>query len=95
MLAESVRKFANETVKPRVLAMDESASMDPAVIKGCFEQGLMGVETPSELGGAGMSFFSSIVVIEELARVDPSVSVMVDVQNTLGLLLSLFACVWL
>jgi short/branched chain acyl-CoA dehydrogenase len=54
------------------------------VIQECFSQGLMGIETPSELGGAGMTFFSSVLVIEELARVDPSVSVMVDVQNTLA-----------
>ena len=84
MLQESVRRFANETIKPHVAEMDASATMRSDVVKACFEQGLMGIETPSELQGAGMSFFSSVVVIEELARVDPAVSVMVDVQNTLA-----------
>jgi len=57
--------------------------MDPAVVEGLFEQGLMGVEIPEKYGGAGMNFTSAIVGIEELARVDPSVSVLVDVHNTL------------
>ncbi len=84
MLQESVRRFALDTVKPHVAAMDAEGGMRPDIVQACFAQGLMGIETPSELQGAGMSFFSSIVVIEELARVDPSVSVMVDVQNTLA-----------
>lgn len=43
----------------------------------------MGIETEAEYGGSGLSFTSACLTIEELARVDPSVSVMVDVQNTL------------
>jgi alkylation response protein AidB-like acyl-CoA dehydrogenase len=77
MLQEMVRKFAQDQVKPHVLAMDEKAKMRPEIVQECFNAGLMGIETPTELQGAGMSFFSSIVVIEELARIDPSVSVMV------------------
>lgn len=57
--------------------------MDPEVIKGLFEQGLMSIETDPELGGAGGSFTAAIIVIEELAKVDPSVSVLCDVHNTL------------
>jgi len=83
MLVQSVRDFCQKEIKPRVLAMDEAQKMAPEVIKGCFDAGLMGIETPSELGGSGMSFFSSILAIEELARIDGAVSVMVDVQNTL------------
>ena len=83
MLVNSVREFSQKTVKPKVLAMDEAAKMDPEIIQQCFAQGLMGIETPADLSGSGMSFFSSILAIEELARIDPSVSVMVDVQNTL------------
>lgn len=84
MLQETVRKFSLEVVQPHVLEMDSAAKMKPEIVQACFDQGLMGIETDVELGGAGMSFFSSIIVIEELARVDPSVSVMVDVQNTLA-----------
>ncbi|PGH35320.1 hypothetical protein GX50_01784 [[Emmonsia] crescens] len=83
MMAESVAKFAQEQIGPKVREMDETETMDPAIIEQLFEQGLMGVEIPEEYGGAGMNFTSAIVGIEELARVDPSVSVMCDVHNTL------------
>ena len=63
--------------------MDESEAMLPSIIEQCFEQGLMAIEIPEEYGGTGMNFTAGIVGIEELARVDPSVSVMVDVHNTL------------
>lgn len=83
MLAESVSKWANEEVAPKVREMDEAEKMDPAIVEQMFEQGLMAFEIPEEYGGAGMNFTSAIVGIEELARVDPSVSVMCDVHNTL------------
>ncbi|OJD16463.1 hypothetical protein AJ78_03362 [Emergomyces pasteurianus Ep9510] len=83
MMAESVAKFAQEQIGPKVRDMDEAETMDPAIVEQLFEQGLMGVEIPEEFGGAGMNFTSAIVGIEELARVDPSVSVMCDVHNTL------------
>jgi len=57
--------------------------MDQELIKQCFELGLMGIETPEEFGGAGASFFTAILAVEELSRVDASVGVFVDVQNTL------------
>ncbi len=83
MMAESVSKFAQEVMLPKVREMDETETMDPSLIEQLFEQGLMGIEIPEEYGGAGMNFTAGIVGIEELARVDPSVSVMVDVHNTL------------
>lgn len=82
-MQESVSKFASELIAPRVRDMDEAERMDPEVVERCFEQGLMGIEIPEEYGGSGMNFTAAIVGIEELARVDPSVSVMVDVHNTL------------
>ncbi|GAO15982.1 hypothetical protein UVI_02055620 [Ustilaginoidea virens] len=82
-MAESVAKFANDVILPRARDMDEAEDMDPDVVRKLFEQGLMGVEIPEEYGGAGMNFTAAIVGIEELARVDPSVSVLVDVHNTL------------
>lgn len=83
MMAESVSKFAQEVVLPKVREMDEAEKMDPSLVEQLFEQGLMGIEIPEEYGGAGMNFTAGIVGIEELARVDPSVSVLVDVHNTL------------
>ncbi|GLB33321.1 putative acyl-CoA oxidase [Lyophyllum shimeji] len=83
MLRDAVRRFAVDVVAPKVREMDENENMDPSVIKGLFEQGLMGIETSAEHGGAESSFTSAIIAIEELAKIDPSVSVMCDVHNTL------------
>ncbi|KIW08595.1 uncharacterized protein PV09_00556 [Verruconis gallopava] len=83
LMADQVSKFAREVVEPKAREMDEAEMMDPAVVEQMFEQGLMGIEIPEEYGGAGMNFTAAIVAIEELARVDPSVSVMCDVHNTL------------
>jgi alkylation response protein AidB-like acyl-CoA dehydrogenase len=83
MFRASVREFAEGELRPRVEQMEEAARLDPAVIKQCFELGLMGIETPEEYGGAGANFFTSILAVEELSRVDASVGVFVDVQNTL------------
>jgi alkylation response protein AidB-like acyl-CoA dehydrogenase len=83
MFRASVREFAEGELRPRVAEMDERGKLDPALIKQCFDLGLMGIETPEEYGGAGAGFFTAIVGVEELSRVDPSVGVLVDVQNTL------------
>ena len=83
MFVKEVEKFAATVVKPKVHEMDESEIMDKSIISGLFEMGLMGIEIPEEFGGAGGSFFMSILAVEALAKVDPSVSVLCDVQNTL------------
>ena len=83
MFRTSVREFAEGELRPRVAQMDENGKLDPDLIKQCFKLGLMGIETPEEYGGAGATFFSSILGVEELSRVDASVGVLVDVQNTL------------
>ncbi len=83
LFKEQVRAFAEEKVRPLVHAMDEEATMSPDLIKGCFDLGIMGVEIPEKFGGAGATFFMSALVVEELARVDASLAVLVDVQNTL------------
>jgi butyryl-CoA dehydrogenase/short/branched chain acyl-CoA dehydrogenase len=83
MFRASVREFAEGEIRKRVEEMDEQAHLDEAVTRQCFELGLMGIETPEEFGGAGGSFFQAILAVEELSRVDASVGVLVDVQNTL------------
>ena len=79
----SVREFAEGEVAPRVETMEQASKLDPDLIKQCFELGLMAIESPEEYGGAGSTIFNAILAIEELARVDASVSVFVDVHNTL------------
>jgi len=83
MFRASVREFAEGEIRKRVESMEEQGQLDASLIKQCFELGLMGIETPEEFGGAGGSFFQAILAVEELSRVDASVGVFVDVQNTL------------
>jgi butyryl-CoA dehydrogenase/short/branched chain acyl-CoA dehydrogenase len=84
MLRDTVRQFAQQEIAPRVRAMDEAQKLDPEILRQLFELGLMAIEAPMELGGAGASFFSAVLAVEEIARVDPAVAVIVDVQNTLA-----------
>jgi alkylation response protein AidB-like acyl-CoA dehydrogenase len=83
MFRDAVRDFAEGTVRPLVHQMDEAQRMDPSLIPQFFELGLMGIEVPEQYGGTGASFFTAALVVEELSRVDASVGVFVDVQNTL------------
>jgi butyryl-CoA dehydrogenase/short/branched chain acyl-CoA dehydrogenase len=83
LFREQVRQFAEEKVRPHVSKMDQEGRIPRELIDACFELGIMGVEIPDEHGGAGANFFVSVLVVEELARVDASLAVLVDVQNTL------------
>ena len=83
MFRDTVRQFAVEQIGPLVRAMDEAQQMDAALIKRLFGLGLLGIEVPEEYGGAGGTFFEAILAVEEISAVDPSVGVLVDVQNTL------------
>ncbi len=80
---DAVRDFAEGEIKPLVNKMDEEAQLDKALLPKLFEMGLMGIESPEKYGGAGSSFFMACLAIEEIAKIDGSVSVLVDVQNTL------------
>jgi alkylation response protein AidB-like acyl-CoA dehydrogenase len=80
---DTVLAFARDRVAPKVREMDETAHLDPTLVRELFDLGVMGVEIPTEYGGAGSSFFNAILAVQALARVDPSVAVLVDVQNTL------------
>ena len=83
MFREQVRSFAEKEVRPLVAQMDKDAQIPRTIVNKCFDLGIMGVEIPEQYGGAGATFFMSTLVVEELARVDASVAVLVDVQNTL------------
>ena len=83
LLQTSIRDFARYRIAPLVRQMDESAQMDPGLIQELFALGLMGIEIPERFGGTGGTFFDSILAVEALSQTDPSVGVMVDVQNTL------------
>ena len=83
MFRDAVRDFAESEVRPHVAEMDEAASFRPDLIPKFFELGLMGIEVPEGFGGAGGSIFMAVLAIEELARVDASAAIYVDVHNTL------------
>src|SRR3954464_7847596 len=83
LLRESVYEFADHEIRPLVREMDEHAKFAPALIDKLFALGVMGIEIPDAYGGGGASFFHSVLAVEALSRVDPSIGVMVDVQNTL------------
>jgi alkylation response protein AidB-like acyl-CoA dehydrogenase len=83
LIRASVREFALAHVRPLVREMDEQARIPRTLIDGLFNLGVMGVEIPESFGGSGGRFFHAVLAVEELSRVDPSVGVLVDVQNTL------------
>ena len=80
---DSVYEFADKEIRPLARDMDEHAKMSPELIKKLFELGVMSIEIPESYGGAGGTFFHSVLAVESVSRVDPSVGVLVDVQNTL------------
>lgn len=82
-IRQTVRVFANEFIAPHVASMDSKGEMRPELVTKLFEHGLMSIDVPTEYGGAGMTFTDTLVAIEEIARVDPSVAVLVDIHNTL------------
>jgi alkylation response protein AidB-like acyl-CoA dehydrogenase len=83
ILRDSVREFAEARVRPLVREMDEQAKIPKSLVEALFDLGVMGIEVPEAHGGAGAKFFHAVIAVEELSRVDPSIGVLVDVQNTL------------
>src|SRR5437764_7550474 len=83
MLQKSVLDFDDEKLSPLVQQMDHDAMMSKDLIREFFDLGVMGIEVPDQWGGAGSSFFTAVLVVEELSHVDASCGVIVDVQNTL------------
>jgi alkylation response protein AidB-like acyl-CoA dehydrogenase len=83
MFRSAVRDFAREEVAPRSAAMESAGEYDRELIPKFAELGLMGVDVPADLGGAGGSFFMTILAVEEISAVDASAAILVDVQNTL------------
>jgi len=81
LFRDSVYEFADKEIRPLSREMDEHAKMSRELIDKLFELGIMGIEVPESRAGA--TFFHSVLAVESLSRVDPSIGVLVDVQNTL------------
>ena len=83
LFRDSVYEFADREIRPHVREMDETAHMPRTLIDKLFDLGVMGIEIPEASGGGGGTFFHAVLAVEAFSRVDPSVGVLVDVQNTL------------
>ncbi len=83
MFRDAVRDFAAAEVRPLVDKMERAAQFDRSLAAKFAELGLLGIDVPAELGGAGGSFFMTVLAVEELSAVDASAAILVDVQNTL------------
>jgi alkylation response protein AidB-like acyl-CoA dehydrogenase len=83
LFRDSVYEFADREIRPLVREMDQHAKIPPTLLPRLFDLGVMGIEVPEAYGGAGATFFHSVLAVEALSRVDPSIGVLVDVQNTL------------
>src|SRR6187401_1395029 len=83
LFRDSVYEFADREIRPLVREMDEQAKIPRSLIDKLFALGVMGIEVPEPFGGGGASFLHAVLAVEALSRVDPSIGVLVDVQNTL------------
>ena len=83
MFKEAIKSFALAEIEPLVREMESKQNINQKLITAMFEMGLMGIEIPEEFGGAQSSFFNTILLIEEISKFDPSVAILIDVQNTL------------
>jgi alkylation response protein AidB-like acyl-CoA dehydrogenase len=83
LFRSTIRDFAKQTIAPLVRQMDDEQHFSGDLLQQLFALGLMGIEIPEEYGGSGGTFFEAILAVEEISAIDPSVGVLVDVQNTL------------
>ncbi|KAJ9595411.1 hypothetical protein L9F63_013395 [Diploptera punctata] len=83
MMKETVARLAAEKIAPLVRKMEEESKIDPGVIELLFENGLMGIEVDTQYGGSGLNFFATILAVEEISKVDPPLSLLVEIQNSL------------
>jgi alkylation response protein AidB-like acyl-CoA dehydrogenase len=84
LLRRSVREFAETEIKPYVREWDEAQALSHSLMPKLADLGLMGIQFPAEYGGSALSAVDYCICIEELARVDPSVSLSVAAHNGLG-----------
>ncbi|XP_003708547.2 short/branched chain specific acyl-CoA dehydrogenase, mitochondrial isoform X1 [Megachile rotundata] len=83
LMKESVSKLAKEEIAPLVRKMEKEGKIDEGLLRKLFENGLMGIEIPEKYGGSGCNFMTTILTVEEVAKVDGAVSALVDIHNTL------------
>jgi len=83
LVAESVRDFANQYIKPNIMEWDESQFFPKELFKKAGEFGFMGILVPESLGGSGLGYQEYVTIIEEISKVDPSIGLSVAAHNSL------------
>lgn len=83
MIAESIRDFAEQHIRPNIMDWDEAQTFPVDLFKKLGEMGFMGVLVPEALGGSGLGYHEYITIIEEISKVDPSIGLSVAAHNSL------------
>ncbi len=83
LLRKAVREFAEAEIRPHVREWDATQHFPRELVPKLADLGLMGIQFPEEYGGSAMSAVDYCICIEELARVDPAVSLSVAAHNGL------------
>lgn len=83
MIAQSIRDFAEQHIRPNIMEWDEAQTFPVPLFKKLGEMGFMGVLVPESLGGSGLGYHEYITVIEEISKVDPSIGLSVAAHNSL------------
>ncbi|WP_374175174.1 acyl-CoA dehydrogenase family protein [Flavobacterium tructae] len=83
MIAQSIKDFAEKNIRPNIMEWDESQIFPVSLFKQLGEMGFMGVLVPEEYGGSGLGYHEYITVVEEIAKVDPSIGLSVAAHNSL------------
>ncbi|MGA2296588.1 MAG: acyl-CoA dehydrogenase family protein, partial [FCB group bacterium] len=84
LMRDTVRKFAEELIKPKAKELDEKEEFSYELTKAMAEMGFLGAFIPEEYGGCGLDYVSYIIVVEELARIDGSHAATIAAHNSLG-----------
>jgi alkylation response protein AidB-like acyl-CoA dehydrogenase len=83
LIAQSIRDFAEQNIRPHILEWDEEQVFPISLFRKLGEMGFMGVLVPQELGGSGLGYHEYITIIEEISKVDPSIGLSVAAHNSL------------
>lgn len=83
MIAQSIRDFAEQNIRPHIMEWDEAQVFPVPLFKKLGEMGFMGILVPHELGGSGLGYHEYVTIIEEISKVDPSIGLSVAAHNSL------------
>lgn len=83
MIAETVRDFCEQHIRPNIMEWDEAQTFPVDTMKKLGELGLLGVLVPEEYGGSGLTYNEYVTAITELGRVDPSIALSMAAHNSL------------